>query len=865
MRAYRALLHLYPASFRAEYGGELSADFARRCRAASGATGVIGLWLGAVGDTLANAARVQWDVLQKDVKYTLRQLARAPGFAATAVLVSALGIGATTATFTMADHVLVRPLPFREPDRLVRLWQDQSFRGYPFMEASPPNFFDWQHMSRSFERMGIYTDVSVNLLGAGPPERIDGADVSADLLPTLGVQPEVGRLFAEADDRPGAPGTIIISHGFWVAQFAGDPRVLGRTLVLDDEAYTIIGVMPRGFDFPDRDAEFWRPFRFVNDESFQDRTNYYLYPVARLRDGVALEAARAEMKVIAARLERAFPKENRRTGIGVYLLRDSVSDRARLMLAALIGGSLCLLLIACTNLAALLVSRAVARQREFAVRCAIGAGRERLVRQMLTESLLLAIAGGALGIALALAAEPLVARLVPVTLPIAETPPLDLRMLAIAAVLTLATGIGFGFLPALRATGNAAEGLREGMRTGVSRRTERLRSALVVAQVTACVVLLMTSGLLLRALWRVQNTDPGFVVEGIQTLRTALPLPRYDATARRTAFYRRVIEGVRQLPGVRQAAYISYLPMTMRGGIWEVVPEGRTTADEASPTASLRFVTPQFFETMGIPLRLGRDVTEADEGQGPFVAVVSESFAKAHWPGLQPIGQRFTMAFRPRTIVGVVGDVKVRGLERSSEPQVYLPDRQQVPDGSLIGYTPKDLVISASTSPDVLMPAVRRIIAAADPQQPISDVRPLAAIVDSDTAPRQVQVRVLAAFGTVAFLLAGIGIHGLLAFTVAARARELAVRIALGAQNRDIVSLVLRRAVALGAIGAVLGVAAGRGAGQILQTLLAGVSPTDAAVVTASIALCLLVTMVGSLVPAFRAVRTSPIEAMRAE
>jgi putative ABC transport system permease protein len=865
MRAYRALLHLYPASFRHEYGGELCADFARRRRAAGGVAGVLGLWLATIADTAVNASRVQWDVLQKDVKYTWRQLARAPGFAATAVLVSGLGIGATTATFTMADHVLVRPLPFREPDRLVRLWQDQSFRGYAFMEASPRNFLDWQRMNRSFERMGIYTDVSVNMLGTGPPERLDGADVSADLLPTLGVRPEIGRLFADADDRPGAPGTIIISHRFWVAQFAGDPRVLGRTLVLDDERYTVIGVMPRGFDFPDRDAEFWRPFRFVDDESFQDRTNTYLYPVARLRGGVALDAARAEMKVIAARLERAFPKENERTGIGVYPLRDSVSDRARLMLTALVGGSLCVLLIACTNLAALLLSRAVARQREFAVRCAIGAGRERLVRQMLTESVLLAIGGGVVGIALALAAEPLVARLVPVTLPIAETPPVDLRMLAIAATLTLGTGIGFGFLPALRATTSAADGLREGMRTGVSLRTERLRSALVVAQVSACVALLMTSGLLLRALWRVQNTNPGFEVENVQTLRTALPFPRYESTARRTAFYRRVIGGVRQLPGVRQAAYISYLPMTMRGGVWEVVAEGRTAADEAAPTASLRFVTPGFFETMRIPVRLGRDVSEADGANGPFVAVVSESFAKAHWPGLQPIGQRFAMAFRTRTVVGTVGDVKVRGLERSSEPQVYLPDRQQVPDGSLIGYTPKDLVISASTPPEVLMPAVRRVIAAADPQQPISDVRPLTAIVDSDTAPRKVQVRVLAAFGAVAFLLAGIGIHGLLAFTVAARARELAVRIALGAQNRDIVSLVLRRAVALGAIGAVLGVAAGRGAGQVLQTLLAGVSPTDAAVVSASIVLCVLVTVGGSLVPALRAVRTSPIEAMRAE
>jgi putative ABC transport system permease protein len=865
MRAYRALLHLYPASFRAEYGADLRADFARRRSAAAGPAAVSVVWLEAIVDTIGNAARVQWEVLERDIKYSLRLLARAPGFAITAVLVSALGIGATTATFTMADHVFVRPLPFRSPERLVRLWEDQTFRGYPQMEASPANFRDWQRMSRSFERMGIYTDISLSLVGVGPPERIDGADVSADLLPTLGIAPQIGRLFAAEDDRPGAPGTVILSHPLWMARFGGDPQVLGRRIVLDDEAYAVIGVMPRGFDFPDRDTAFWRPFRFVEDESFLDRTNVYLYPVARLREGVSLDAARAEMKVIASRLERAFPKENERTGIGVYSLRDGVSDRARLMLVALVGGSLCLLLIACTNLAALLVSRAMARQREFAVRSAIGAGRERLIRQMLTESLLLAIAGGALGLVVAVAAAPLVATLVPVTLPIAATPPLDLRMLTVAVAVTLATGIGFGVLPAVRVARSAADGLRDGMRAGVSRRTERLRAALVVAQVTACVVLLMTSGLLLRALWRVQETNPGFQVEGVQTLRTALPMPRYAETSRRTAFYRRVLADVRRLPGVRQAAYISYLPMTMRGGIWSVVAEGRTAADAAAPTSSLRFVTPGFFDTMAIPLRLGRDVSEADGADGPFVAVVSESFARAHWPGLQPLGRQFSMAFRTRTIVGVVGDVKVRGLERSSEPQVYLPYQQQVPDGSLIGYVPKDLVISASASADALMPAVRRIIAAADPQQPVSDVRPLAEIVDSDSAPRQAQVRVLAVFAIVSFLLAGIGIHGLLAFTVAARARELSVRIALGARSADIISFVLRRATVLALAGAVLGVLIGRGAGQALQSLLAGVSPADALVVSAAVTLCVFVTLAGSVMPTVRAVRTSPIEAMRVE
>ncbi|MGH6960554.1 MAG: ABC transporter permease, partial [Dongiaceae bacterium] len=426
-----------------------------------------------------------------------------------------------------------------------------------------------------------------------------------------------------------------------------------------------------------------------------------------------------------------------------------------------------MLLIACTNLANLLLARGVLRQKELAVRAAIGAGAERLIRQTLTESLVLAALGGGLGVLLAIAATPLVSRLVPTTLPIADTPGVDLRMLAVAAAVTLATGIAFGVLPALRITRSAdATALREGGRTGASRGAERVRSVLVIAAVTASVVLLVSSGLLIRALWQVQQIDPGFRADNVLTMRTALPPTKYNSTERRQQFYDQILTETRALPGVSSAAYVSFLPMSFRGGIWPVILDFARLTPEARESwapdpnekrmASLRFVTPRFFAALGIPIIRGRDVSPADTVDAPWVAVVSESFVEQTWPGQDPLGRQFFMAFRERTVIGVVGNIRLRGLERESEPQVYIPSRQ-VADGGLIFYAPKDLVVSASVPAATLVPAIRQIVLRADPQQPISDVRMLADVVEAETSARRVQVRVLAGFAAIAFLLAGVG------------------------------------------------------------------------------------------------------------
>ena len=863
MRLYRALLHLYPASFRAEYGDEMAAIFAERRRDAGGFFSAAVLWLETLADVVANAVRAHGDLLRQDVGFTARTLRRSPGFALTAVGVAALGIGATTAAFSITDHILFRPLPFRDPDRLVRLWQDQS--GYGHSELSPANYRDWKRMSRSFEAMGAFGGQASNLAGEGEPERVEGQWLTFEVFDILGVRPLLGRVFGPEDGAPGAAGALVLSYGLWQARYGGEAGVLGRQVLLDGVPHVVVGVMPRGFRFPNRDAELWIAKRFVDDD-YTERTNHYVCGIARLKENVSLAQARAEMRLVAAQLERAFPDDNARTGATVDGFRDTLSPEARLLPLALLGAAACVLLIACTNLTNLLLTRAMVRRKELAVRASLGAGRERLVRQLLTESLLLAVVGGGLGVFVAAVSVPVLARLVPQSLPIAQAPSLDFRILAFALVLTALTGIAFGVLPALRACSHAGvSGLQEGARAGVGGRRERTRSALVVAEVMASVVLLVCCGLLLRALGRVQLVDPGMTADGVLTLRTALPLPRYENTATRVRFYTRVLSDVRALPGVAGAAYGTGLPMVMRGGIWGVVAAGEAPARGSEPLASARFVTPGFFATLGIPLRSGRDIRDSDTREAPFVAVVSESFVKRHWPGRDPIGRRFR--FGPageREVAGVVGDVRVRGLERPSEPQVYL-SYQQVADGAIIGYTPKDLVVRAGGDPRTLLPSIRDIVRRADPQQPISDVRLLADIVEGETAPRRTQVRVLSAFAATALFLAAIGLHGLLSFTVSSRALEIGVRVALGARSADILSMVLRDALRMAALGVVLGLALAYVTGRALSALLAGVGPGDAITFLAAVSLSAVMTLAGSLLPAVRAVRVDPMAVMRTE
>ncbi len=873
MRLYRLILRLYPTSFRHEYGDELSTVFARSRRDAQGPFAVAALWLGAIADTVPNAIAVHWDILRQDVRQTARALRRAPGFFAAAVVVTALGIGATTAAFTLTDHVLMRPLPFAQPDRLVKIWEAEaerpaSLRGLQGTnDVSPPNYLDWKAMSSAFSAMGAYATVASNLVGIGEPERLSGVNMTSDVLSVLGITPALGRTILASDDRTGAPCVVLIANGLWRRKFAGDAAVLGRKIILDEEPCDVVGVMPRGFDFPARDVAFYRPMRFRADVS-DDRNDTYLRAIARMTPGTTRDQANADLARVSARLAQMYPKDNQAIGAVAIGMREEVGDQSRVLLYALAGAAACVLLIACTNLASLLLTRATAHAHELAVRTALGAGRERLVRQLLTESMAIAAVGGSVGGILAVVAVPLAARLVPTALPIAETPPADLRMLAIAGMATLVTGFLCGVLPALRASRSTDTGaLRDGARAGTSRRTERIRSGLVIAQVTASVALLVCAGLLLRALWRVQHTETGFKTDGVLTLRLNLPWSTYGPQATRARLYRRVIEEVEALPDVAGAAFVSDLPLTRRGGVWGIYLPGQPldTGAEAE-SALVRYVTPRYFDVMGIPVKNGRRFDDRDALKGEQTAIVSETFGKHLWPDQSPIGRHFVVMGTDRTIVAVVGEIKVRGLEGLSEAQLYLPSSQQ-PDNNFMGYTPKDLAVRVSSTRDgaerILATSIRQIVGKADPQLPISNVRPLSAIVANDTDARVVQARVLGAFAAVACVLAGVGLHGLLSFVVSTRTREIGVRVALGAQRRDILAMILLRGLKLAAVGAAVGVVVAYIAGRFVRTVLAGIDPADALTIGAAVLLSILMTLAGSFLPALGAARTDPQSAIR--
>jgi predicted permease len=808
-----------------------------------------------------SAIAAEWDILEQDLRYTFRTLRRSRGFALTAVMVIALGVGANTAAFSVADFVLLRPLPYADPDALVRLCEGpRRGGGWGCMnQMSPANFRDLKNMSGSFAQMGAFAADTVNLVGGSDPRRLEISRVTPDVLPVLGVAPAMGRVF-----EPGGSDitAAILSHGLWQTQFGGAPDIVGRTINLSGSPHVVIGVMPPAFYFPNRNVQVWTPL-VLRPQDFENRANTYIEGVARLKPGVSFDQARTELTVLMDRLSRDYPDTNAETGISFFRMRDNMSPRFRLMLLSLSGASLCLLLLTCANLANLLLARAAAHERELAVRAALGAGHRRLVRELCTQTIVLTLLGGAVGVVIAVATVPLFSSLVPPTLPVAAQPTLDVRVFAVAALLTALTALGFGLRPALSAGRSGFAALRDGSRAGGGRKG-RIRAVLVTVEVTMSVILLIASGLLIRAVWRVQAIDPGFSAENVLTLRTALPRPKYDDPARRTQFYDRVLTGVRALPDVQSAAVISGLPLVVTGLITGVEIPGQEVRDGRAAGASHRWVTPQYFRTMGIPVLRGRDVSEADTSDRGWVAIVSASFAERYWPGQDPIGRTLRHRGQVRTVVGVVGDVRVRGLERISEPQMYLPAEQIAP-AAPANFDPKDLVVRHAGQEDALVPAIRAIVRSADPEQPISDIRTMADVLAGETATRRTQLQVLGVLAGIAILLAAVGIYGLLAYMVAQRSQEIGVRLALGAEPARVGRMIFADGMRLALMGTVPGVLGAYAAGRGMSALLFGVAPWDPATFAAAIGLVLVITVAASAIPALRAVRVTPMSVLRAE
>jgi putative ABC transport system permease protein len=865
---YELALYLLPKSFRHEYGAEMKADFTQQWRRSDNLIARVLLCLETLPDIIMTALREHGALLHQDLRFALRAFRRSPGYPLIAILTIALGVGANSAIFTVVDHALVRPLPYQDPEALVKLWESAPLRGYSEVEPTWPNFEDWRQANVTFTEMVAYTPIALNLTGEVRPERLNGCQTTSSLFSLLGVAPSVGRALLPEEDNPEAPMVAILSHGLWQRSFGGEQSVLGRELILDGRPHQVVGVMPPSFRFPSAEVEFWVPIR-MSPSGAEDRENHVLEVLARLRNGVTVEQAQAAMDVIARQLAESYPDTNEGSTVIVRPLREEIPRQSRLALLLLCCASAGVLLIGCANLANLLLARITDRRRELAVRTVLGAGRERLVRQILTENSLLAVAGGVLGVLTAVAMLPVLEHLVPARLPIGSALSLDARILGFTLLLSLLTGWLFAIYPAWQLSKEASvSALKEGAREGIGGRKARVRNALVVAEVATSVMLLIGAGLLVRALVRVSSLDPGFRTEGVLTLRTSLPIPKYFPVAERERFYDAVLERVRALPGVHSAGYTGFLPFVMRGVIWPVGVDGDPRAGEPPvPQSLFRMVTEGYLKAIGVPVLEGRGFDSRDTLETRKMAVVSESFARRFWDDENPINKRFRFQLPwmevPYTVAGVVPDIKSRGLERTVIPQVYVLHRQ-IEEGMYF-HAPKDLAVHAEGDVRGLIPALRRIIWDVDPEQPISDVRTMAELFAGETANRRHQLQLLGTFAGLAFLMATLGIYGVLSFLVSQRRQEIGVRMALGAKTANILSLILGQGLVLSMLGLGIGLLGGYLLGTTMGHLLFGVRPADPLVLGSSALACLAASLLACSVPAWRATRVDPLEVVRGD
>jgi putative ABC transport system permease protein len=807
--------------------------------------------------------------LWQDLRYGARVLRKSPGFTAVAVAALALGIGANTAIFSVVDNVLLRPLGYAEPSRLVALWEEGKTRGFRGQtELAPANYFDLREQARAFERVAAFSPHSLNLTGAGEPERLEGQRVSADLFPLLGVRPARGRWFLPEEDAFGADRAVVFSHSLWVRRFGADPALVGRTVALDGVPHTVVGVMPPHFHFPGRE-EFWVPMA-MHPEEAAGRGDHYLRAVGRLREGVSSEAAGDEVRAFAERLARQYPETNGGLGMVVVPLHEEFVGGARPALLILLGAVGLVLLIACANVANLLLARAAARRREVAVRAALGAGRLRLVRQMLTESLLLATLGGAAGLLLAVWSVDLLSALVPPEVAAAGRQPLDARVLLFTLAVSLVTGVVFGLAPALQSSNpRLSEALKEaGRYTGSGAGRGRARGALVVCEVAVALMLVVGAGLLLKGFWRLRAVEPGFRAEGVLTMKVILPAAKYAKPEQRRAFYDETLRRVAALPGVESAAMISFLPLTFRGMYFTFTAEGRPPATAAErPNAVYRVVSPDYFRAMGVPVLRGRAFAASDTAEAPAVMVVSRAMAERHWPGEDPIGRRLKVgppdSRNPwATVVGVVGDVRHGALSNELEPEMYAPYAQETR-----GFTaPRDLVVRTSAGdPLSLAAAVREAVWSVDKDQPVSGARTLEQVLGESVARQRLYLLLLGAFAGLALVLAAVGVYGVMSYAVAQRTHEIGVRVALGAGRADILRLVVGQGMLLGLAGVGVGLAGAFALTRVMSSLLYGVTATDPAVYASVALLITLVALLACYVPARRAMKVDPMEALRYE
>ncbi|HKA22286.1 MAG TPA: ABC transporter permease [Blastocatellia bacterium] len=815
------------------------------------------------------------DSLFQDIKYGVRKLLKDRSFTAVAVFALSLGIGANSAIFSVVNSVVLRPLPYKDSDRLVTIYSSLRQTGLEKIVVSAPELADFREQNNCFDQVAAYDFQGVNVTGGDEPERIRASLLSPNLLPVLGINPIIGRGFAPDEDQPGQSQVTVLSYSIWQRRFAGEPNVIGKTLDIDGKSIEVIGVMPFDFRFPDPDTELYLPLT-IDPELLTEnnRGSHFLNVVARLKPGVSIDRAQADMNTIAQRMSIEH-SSTYRTGYGasVIAMRDDIVGEVRPTLLILLGAVGFVLLIACANVANLLLARGVARQKEVAVRTALGATRVRLIRQLLTESTILAIIAGGLGLLLALWGVEFLVSLSPASIPRLNEISLDARVVAVTMSVSLLTGLLFGLAPAMQfSKPDLNETLKDvGRNSTDGRQRQRLRGLLVISELALSVVLLIGAGLMIRSFIRVQVADPGFNAENLLTMRLSLPRSKYPDFNRQTRFFQDLIERIQAQPGVQSTATINVLPLSGSTADRSFKIEGRNVIQgEPGPDEELRFISSGYFSTMGIPLLRGRAFTQRDNSESPRVAIVNQALADRYW-SRDAIGKRIAYSGlgegKPNwcEIIGVAGNVKHLGPDIPAKPEVYLPFLQPLFSTATSTIGPMYLVTRTATQPEALTGAVRGAIESVDSNQPVSNVRTMAQRISTALAQRRFNMLLLGIFAGVALLLASIGIYGVMSFAVTQRTRELGIRMALGASASDVLRLVLGQGLALTLIGVAGGLAASFVLTSLINSLLYEVSATDSLTFAAVSVILIIVSTGACFVPAVRAMKVDPMVALKHE
>jgi predicted permease len=814
------------------------------------------------------------ETLFRDIRYGIRMLSKRPGFTAVAIIALALGIGANTAVFSVVNAVLLRPLPFAEPDRLVNVWVTRPQRGINKMIASYPDFADWREQNNVFEQTAAYTEQDFTLTGGDNPSRLEGRVVSADLFPLLRAQAAMGRTFSAEDDRSGAPLTVVLSHKLWKQHYNGDSSIIGANVTLNSKSYTVIGVMPEGFQFPvqNNPVELWTTFAYAltapGDESIaEQRGSHFLHVTARLKPGATLQQAQAEIETISGRLSEKYPDTNTGFGVAINPAHEDLVGDVRPALLILMGAVGCVLLIACTNVASLLLARATTRHREMAIRAALGASRARVIRQLLTESLVLAIAGGAIGLLIALWGTDALVAVSGDELPLAAAIGLDMRVLGFTIAVSLLTGVLFGIAPAIHSSKtDLNEALKEGGRGGSEgSRRNRLRSGLVAAEVAIAVVLLTGAGLLIQSLWRLQKVDSGINTHNVITAELGLPEVRYTPAQQRE-FYRQLQTRLATLPGVVAASAVYPLPLGKAGMTLSFEVEGRPLPRGDHPSSSYRSVSLDLFRTVGMRITKGRDFSEHDDNKAPDVIVINEAFADRFFPGEDPIGKRIKPSITVeagkspawREIIGIVGNIKYRGVSKDFAPEYYVPE-SQLPFDTMV------LTVRTTGDPRGIVGAVRDEVRNLDKDLPLYNIRTMDWYLSAGVAQSRLFAVLLAIFAGLALALTAIGLYGVMSYSVAQRTHEIGIRMALGARPANVLQLVVSQGMTVAALGIGIGLGAALLATRVMASLLFGIGAKDP-LTFGTIALIIAgVALVACFVPARRATKVDPMVALRYE